>query len=563
MYVFVEPQRGRPVMKCTFLMLIFALAAGAAEYDTATLLEVRPEGTFFTEAFLPGRVLTDPIIEQDGELIWQFSIASGFTQKVSPLGDAGGYVFTGGWYGGGKMFLGTGGSGTVLWETEPQLGTSLYWKNLATGTAAAYSADYFYLVRSFDVWNDNGTPGSTGDDFLVSEDNVEVCLFEGSSSTPVWVWDGSGAFIAASPDEPGKYDCTGDGEYFAVGGYINGHLGLAVFVPDSANPCLLFDDATFAYSPRQLRITDDGSKVIFSVGADLLRLDVASGVLEDTYSLGASTDCFDISGDGSLVAYGFTSVRLAQWDTTQYNLLWSYPVSGYYAGAAAVAGNGDYVYYGLYKNTYLTNRILLFDPATSTPIMVYDTPAGSGSNQDLVSWMDCSQDGRYLAASCWGCQTGGGDEVIVLDRESSVNPVFSINTPGSMWHVDISPDGTYLSAAGKHVHANQMGSGADVYMADLTIQGIETDPAAPCIQMFINPNPCSGSASIGFSLPEPGRADLSIFDLTGRRVRQLENSQLNRGDHSYSVSSDLPGGLYLVSLAFNGERVTEMLLINR
>jgi len=543
--------------------LIFALAAGAAEYETATTLEVSADGTSFTETFIPGQFPADPFVEQDGELIWQFSVASGFTQKVCPIGDQAGYVFAGGWYGGGQMFLGSTGDGTVLWETEPELGDSLYWKNLATGTAAAYQADIFYLVRSFDIWNDNGTPGSTGDDFLVSEDNVEVCLFEGSSSTPLWVWDGSGTFIAGAPDEPGKYDCTGDGEYFAVGGYINGHLGLAVFVPDSASPCLLFDDATFAYSPRQLRITDDGSKVIFSVGADLLRVDVMAGSLEDTYSLGASTDCFDISGDGSLVAYGFTTVRLAQWNSSQYNLLWSYPVSGYYAGAAAVASDNSYVYYGLYKNTYLTNRILLFEPPTSTPIMVYDTPAGSGSYQDVVSWMDCSDDGRYLAASFWGCETGGGDEVIVLDKDSSVNPVFTIDSPGSMWNVDISPDGTYLSAAGKHVHANQMGSGSDIYMADLTIQGIETGPAASDLRLIINPNPCSGSTTIGFSLPAPGTADLSIFDLSGRRIQQLGNSLLNQGDHSFSVSPDLPSGLYLVNLTFDEERVSEVLLITR
>jgi len=550
-------------MKCTLLILIFALTAGADEFDTATTLRVSPEGTYFTDTSLPGWTRTDSFNKHDGELIWEFSVASGFTQKVCPLGDEGGYVFTGGWYGGGKMFLGTGGSGSVLWETEPELGDSLYWKNLATGTSSAYQADIFYLVRSFDIWNDNGTPGNTGDDYLVSEDNVEVCLFEGASPTPLWVWDGSRTFIASAPDEPGKYDCTGDGEYFAVGGYINGHLGLAVFVPDSASPCLLFDDAAFAYSPRQLRLTDDGSKVIFSVGADLLRVDVASGTLENTYNLGASTDCFDISGDGSLVAYGFTSVRLAQWDSSQYTLLWSYPVSGYYAGAASVASDNSYVYYGLYKNTYLTNRILLFDPASSNPLLVYDTPAGSGGYQDVVSWMDCSDDGRYLAVSSWGCERGGGDELIVIDKDSAVNPVYSLNSPGSMWHVDISPDGTCLSAAGKHVHANQMGSGADVYMIDLTVQGLETDPVASNLQLIIHPNPCSGSSTIGFSLPAPGIANLSIFDLSGRRLQQLDNSQRNQGFHTMSVPQDLPNGLYPVSLTFNGEMITEMLLITR
>ncbi|MBN2587003.1 MAG: T9SS type A sorting domain-containing protein [Candidatus Fermentibacteraceae bacterium] len=552
-------------MKYLIVMAAFAMAAGAAGYSTATMVEVTPEGTFTAEASIPACYSTDA--EEgcitDSELLWHYSIVSGLTQKTACMGDDGGYVFSGGWYGGGLMFEGISGDGTVLWQTEPVLGSGEYWKNLATGTASAYYADAFYLVRNFDIWNDNGTPGVTGDDYLVSEDNVEVCLFDGASSTPVWTWDPEGAFLVYSPDEPGSYDCTEDGEYFAVGGYIDGHLGLAVFVPDSANPMLLWDDAGFAYSPRQLRITGDGSKVIFSVGADLLRVDVATGTLEDTYNLGASTDCFDISADGSLVAYGFTSARLAQWGGSEYTMAWSHSVAGYYAGAAAVSDDGQAVYHGFYSSSYLTNRIYRFDPASSTPLWTYDTPTGSGSNQDVVSWMECSSDGSYVAMSSWGCQSGGGDEVIVLDDDAPTAPIYSINTPGSMWYVEISPDGTYITAAGKHVHANVMGSGADVYMADASTQGLEEPTTASLLRLNLSPNPCQGAWAISFSLPRAGEVELCIYDLTGHMVQHLTGGSLGRGSHSIPVSTDLPSGLYIVNLSFDGERIAEKLLISR
>jgi hypothetical protein len=552
-------------MRYLLVLAVMVMIAWANDYTTATRVEVTPDGIFSTESSIPASFsINDTGADgTDSELLWHYSIATGLTQKTACMGDDGGYVFSGGWYGGGLMFEGATGDGSILWQTEPDLGANEYWKNLATGTSAAYYADAFYLVRNFDIWNDNGTPGTPGDDYLVSEDNVEICLFDGAGSTPVWTWNPGGAFLVYSPDEPGAYDCTEDGGYFAVGGFVNGHLGLAVFVPDSANPVLLWDDAGFAYSPRQLRITEDGSKVIFSVGADLLRVDVATGTLEDTYNLGASTDCFDISADGALVAYGFTSARLAQWSGSEYTMAWSHSVAGYYAGAAAVSDDGQVVYHGFYSSSYLANRIYRFDPASSTPLWTYDTPTGSGSNQDVVSWMDCSSDGKYVAMSSWGCQSGGGDEVIVLDDDAPTAPIYSINTPGSMWYVEISPDGNYVTAAGKHVHANVMGSGADVYMADASTQGLEGTTTASLLHLTLSPNPCQGASAIGFSLPQAGAVELDIYDLTGHMVQHLAGGSLSQGSHSIPVSTDLPSGLYIVNLNYDGQRIAEKLLISR
>lgn len=552
-------------MKYSRFLLFLAASAMAAGYSTSTVMEVTPEGAFATHPAGPFPALfrmTEPL-SQDADLIWHYTIATGLTQKISAMGDQGYYVFTGGWYGGGKMFRGLDGDGTVYWETEPVLGDSLYTKNLATGTASAYDADAFFLVRTFDIWNDNGTPGSSGDDFLVSEDNVEVCYFLGDDPDPQWTWDGTGTFLPASPDEPGKCACTDDGSVFVVGGAINNNTGLAVFHPDSANPSLLYENVSYQYFPRQVRVTADGSKIICSVAANLLRVDIATGNLETTYNLGASTDCFAISADGSAVAYGFTSARLAQWNGSSYTQAWSYPISGYYAGAAAMSADGQKVFYGFYKNTYLSNRIIRFDAAGPTPVWTYDTPSGGGGYQDVVSWMDCTSDGGKLAVASWGCQSGGGDEVIVIADDSPAEPFFSVNSPGSMWHVDISPDGSYVCATGKHVHANVMGSGADVYMADVSQTGIEGTGFAGPLGLSLYPNPSPGSAAIGFTLPEQGNVEVSVFDLAGRRVQQMTAEGLARGDHNMPLSADLPSGLYIVSLRFGGESVSRKLVVSR
>jgi len=549
-------------MKVSMLTTTAAIAALAVAADTAVIVEVTSDGVFYTESPFSPSSPASVAGELDSQVIWHYSQATGLHQKTCPMGNGGEYVFTGGWYGGARMFHGVSGDGTVLWQSEPELGPNEYWTLLATGASAATQADRYYLARTFSIWNDNGTPGDPGDDYLVSENNVEVCLFNGSDGTPVWTWNGTGSFVAGWVDEPGKYDCSSDGGAFALGGLIDGHLAVVVFGHESPEPVLIYQNPEYSYAPRQLRITADGSKVVFSVGATLLRVDVASGELEDTYNLGASTDCFAVSADGSLVAYGFTAARLAVWNGTSYNTAWSRNVTNYYAGAASISDDNNVVYFGFYRNNYTTNRIYRFDASSSTPVWLYDTPVGSGGNQDIVSWMKCSSDGRWLAVASWGCQYGGGDEVIVLDDQDPSAPVFSIDTPGSMWHVDISPDGTLITAAGKHVHANVFGSGTDVYMAEITTTGIE--PGTPLNLGFsVNPNPAPGSMVFGFDLPSPGNVEISLFDLTGRVVERAFSGGMPQGAHRMPVSTDLANGLYLARLTYEGESVSAKVVVSR
>lgn len=541
--------------------VVFA-GADASAADTGVLVEATPEGIFYGEVppAPPGKPAVPGSL--DSSVLWHYSQPSGLTQKTCPMGNHGEHVFTGGWYGGGRMFLGAQGDGTVLWQSEPELGPNEYWTLLGTGTSAASESDVYYLARTFSVWNDNGTPDDPGDDFLVSEGNVEVCAFQGSHGTPLWTWAGEGVFLTGWIDQPGKYDCSHDGSVFALGGTIDGHLAVVVFGLDSPEPLLVYENPGFTSSPRQLRLTSDGSKLIFSVGATLLRVDVASGELENTYGLGASTDCFGVSADGSMVAYGFTSARLATWDGSGYTTAWSRNVTGYYAGAATISQDNSTVYFGFYRNNYLTNRIYRFDPDSSNPVWVYDTPTGSGGHQDVVSWMKCSSDGRWLAVSSWGCEFGGGDQVIVLDDQNPEAPVFSISTPGSMWHVDISPSGDLVTAAGKHVHANVFGSGTDVYMAQVASTGTTPGPRVG-LSLSVSPNPGPGNMVFAFSLPDPGNVELCLFDLSGRLVQRIFERGMTRGSHSIPVSTRLAEGVYLARLTSGGESVSTKLMIRR
>ncbi len=550
-------------MKAIVLLLICVLSAMGFS-SSRTVSEVSVDGEFSTTEFsgILEQAITPPLPDPP-EVLWHYTEAEGLTQKLVQIGMNSSHLFTGGWYGGGIMFTGINGDGSALWVTEPGLGANEYWTSLGTATAAAQTADLFYTTQIWDVYNDNGTPGDTSDDFMVSEGNSAVSLFQSSSAAPIWVSVNSAPFVCASMDEPGKTDCSVDGSVFASSGAISGHLAVKFYSNTSATPMSIYEDASLAYYPRQLRLTADGSKCIFRVAATLYRVDTATGTLEASFALDASNDCFAISPDGSVVAYGFTAARIATWDGSAYSLTAGAAVSGYYGGAATIAADNETVYFGFYKNTYKSNRILRFDLASSSVIWTYDYPAGSGSNQDVVEWMDCSDDGRWMVVGSWGCDNGG-PEVQVFDDNYPTAPVLSIDTPGSMFHVDMSPDGQYISAAGKHVHANTMGSGTDVYFGEVDILGIEDTESLTTLSLSpLSPNPATNQFNVSFSLPSAGSVQLGIFDLSGRLVQELVETQMAAGSHSMAFETDLTTGVYLCRLFADGETATGKLLITR
>jgi hypothetical protein len=62
--------------------------------------------------------------------------------------------------------------------------------------------------------------------------------------------------------------------------------------------------------------------------------------------------------------------------------------------------------------------------------------------------------------------------------------------------------------------------------------GIEEDRPRPCALSISNsPNPFNPSTTIAYTLPAPGKAILSIYDVTGRKVRELDAGNLPAGTH--------------------------------
>jgi hypothetical protein len=76
------------------------------------------------------------------------------------------------------------------------------------------------------------------------------------------------------------------------------------------------------------------------------------------------------------------------------------------------------------------------------------------------------------------------------------------------------------------------------------------------------PNPFNQSTSLEFTLPQPGDANLQIFDTAGRQVYHMYLEALEPGRHSLTFDArSLSSGIYVAVLRTPEQRVQQKLVL--
>ncbi|UCE27900.1 MAG: T9SS type A sorting domain-containing protein [Candidatus Coatesbacteria bacterium] len=68
-------------------------------------------------------------------------------------------------------------------------------------------------------------------------------------------------------------------------------------------------------------------------------------------------------------------------------------------------------------------------------------------------------------------------------------------------------------------------------------------------RLYNTPNPVNGSVTFNFTLPETTEVDLSIYDLSGRKVTTVADEVKEAGDHAVVFDGYLTPGVYIYKLA--------------
>jgi len=78
------------------------------------------------------------------------------------------------------------------------------------------------------------------------------------------------------------------------------------------------------------------------------------------------------------------------------------------------------------------------------------------------------------------------------------------------------------------------------------------------------PSPSREVVNFAYSLPDDGRAVLSVYDLSGRRVATLVEGDLTAGRHEVAWDcAEVPSGVYLYRLETNARSLTQRLVVSR
>jgi hypothetical protein len=440
--------------------------------------------------------------------------------------------------------------------------------------------------------------------------NERVALHNNLNSTPIWQFmtstNASRNYVAIS-------DTAG---VIAVGSYHNIYL----FNKDSSQPFFNFDLTTTLDTgiAEVLDITSDGNYVVASAsrndsswvycfnknsttslwrtrikgkaygvrisGNDSLVIingyynykvvniytgDIrAEGLIDNgnQYPLG-------ISGNGNVIATGNYRgfLKVYQWNGSQYVQQWQFqePPGTYYNWIVTIdiSDDGEYIAAGtlnfLSSSSYDGKLHYFKRSVGSTPIWSY---TGVG---DEISFVKISKNGKIIAASSYGPLDESKDDILIFRADPGNGvPLFSVNSPGSLFMCDVSHDGTSAIFGGKAVHARIMGSGGrlyNIFVDTTTPVGIKqiTSEIPGEFKLEQNyPNPFNPLTKINFSIPQPDFITLKVYNSAGKEIETLVNKNLGAGNYEMNFNADnLPSGIYFYRLSANNYTETKKMIV--
>jgi outer membrane protein assembly factor BamB len=275
-------------------------------------------------------------------------------------------------------------------------------------------------------------------------------------------------------------------------------------------------------------------------------------------------------------------IYIGTWDASLYRInaengiiLDEFTYPGLYRIESTPAILDDQVFFGIDDFLYCVDR---FSGMPTWSFTINDEDylhASPGLAEDLVFWGDCdgNQDSTVLihavdintGSEVWN-YTISGAWIGVVSSPAIVDGVMYIGAgDGNLYAFSTGLKYTYLDDLYAQVGSNELivtsfdggAVAADTINFTVTGTGINLDPSR-IFNLAASPNPFVSTASISFELSETGFTSVQIFDLSGRLVTSLVDSEMLQGNHSVQWSGnnnsgeEVSAGLYLCRIESSG-----------
>lgn len=370
----------------------------------------------------------------------------------------------------------------------------------------------------------------------------------------------------------GTVAVSDDGSTIAVlAGPSGNDAHLLLFDADSSTPLIDYPATGLGFA-RYVKINYDGRFTAFIALATLVIFDRDSLSVRDQINMTFSNSALDISGDGNLIAFGWPTLQVRQWNGSSYQPLWTWSPGGMYVNHIAMSNDGSTIVSCWYNTSFNTIKIAVHDSSSATPLWTYDYVVSNGTYQELANDVEITDDGKYFIVGSLGDTNNLNPEIHIFQRDNVPHVYYTADMPGSMISVDICNNGLHATACGKHIHLNAFGRGGDIVMINTDIPAVsENNPAnKPKTSCFIsaNPNPFRTGTMISYYLPATTNVRLEVFDLSGAKIATLLNENQTTGYKCIAWSGldfqnkQSPAGVYFVKLTTDdGFRTNRLVLV--
>ena len=467
----------------------------------------------------------------------------------------------------------------------------------AQGRSGAWSSLWNFTTQSY-VMSSPALADLDNDGLLeivIGVNNDALYALNGENGSIVWEYSIPNSSISSSPlitdlDSDGKPEVVfaSDDSLFAFQGE-SGDLIWAMPIENSGSmisPCTgdLDGDGTqeVVFTSPELKAFDGETGTVLWTSAETCVLNYGS----------LATGDIDLDGSDEVLSYAVISdiATLAAFDGADGVLLWDTPIpptgylnttptpayadldldgypevilcssASYSALSVLNAADGSVKWFKEFKNTeiysspcvadldgdgFLEIVIGLYEAKklrvyTCTGDLIWSTTL---DNFPLATPAVADIDGDQVMEIIQPLVSGS---LLIFNAETGVQEYsYSLGSPiaSSPAIGDLNGDGYYDFVFG--THANKI-------MAMTAVpQGVDPQSDVYTLNLSVSPNPFKHSSSISYELSQSGFVAIEIFDLSGRVVSEIENSELSAGQHSVEWNgTDQSGesvspGLYL------------------
>ncbi len=295
---------------------------------------------------------------------------------------------------------------------------------------------------------------------------AEIRAFRSGAPHPIWRWS-----TAASASVAGYLAVTTGGERVVVARQdtSTGQIRLVVLAGNDGR--VLLDRRLVDNDVRALEVSADGARIYVASSQTSYLLDGDDGSILFQVGNAGGFSSHSLSADGGTFAFGgFNSVHVYRdvLGDGQYTLwvIESYGGKAYTAVCALDASGRHLAWAAVHYDRFSRYEVFSYEVMTRQRLF-QATFQAQGSAQDVPRQIRFAREATRFIVGGWGDEANAHAEVHVFDV-ADANPIFEIDTVGSVFDVALDAQGRRAVAVSKSVHANRLGNGGEVVTREVT-----------------------------------------------------------------------------------------------